>query len=267
MHVLERGRGRANHDDLAGERARLEVAASDAVEGDDGDVLAAVVVDPGLLGERVGGHLLARAALDRCDGERLEALEGVRHAPDHAPRIGGIARVGRAGVQRPQHVVSPEHVRAAPVVDDGGGEDHVPRERDRVRQRLVIRPDVRGLCELHVVGDHPCAVGVQLADRLRVERARKRPLLAELAKALVVDAHDGDVLRRVEIASDREAGVDGVELRVLEHVGRVRGDNEAREHQRRTEEDQQAQALRGAPPRRERAHHLRHTLGSAVSGG
>src|SRR4029450_1197591 len=66
--------------------------------------------------------------------------------------------------------------------------------------------------------DHLCAGCLQLPDHTRVERAAEGPPLSELAERLVVDLHDDHVLRRLLLATDREAAIDAAQLGAAEDV-------------------------------------------------
>src|SRR5262249_43556647 len=88
-------------------------------------------------------------------------------------------------------------------------------------------------------------------DDLGVDRARERPLQAELLEGLVVDLDDDDVLRRPLAAACAEALVDRAELEAVERLGGVREHAEARDEDADRRQQQPARAWRLAADRTE----------------
>ena len=152
--------------------------------------------------------------------------------------------MGGARAQIPQHRRPTKNGRATAIVDHRRCEHHVARLFDRCGERLVVSR-VRWLGELHVVGDRPRAL--QLIDRLGVQRTGERPLFSELPEGGVVDAYDHHVSGGIEVPPDGEASVDGVELGVLNDVGRVGNEDERRQDARGTAEHEQSQPAARAP--------------------
>ena len=166
-------------------------------------------------------HGLPGHPLDGGHGEGLQALCLIRRPADDSARVGIEVPVAEPRTRVRETLLPAQELPLALVVHLGRREDEVPGRAVLVHERVVLGDPCLALgwlAELDVVGDHLRARRLQVLDRLRMDLARERPALPELAERRVVDLHDDDVLRRGLLTTDREAAVDAAQLRAAEDV-------------------------------------------------
>jgi hypothetical protein len=173
----------------------------------------------------------------RRDGDGGQAPGLVGHAADDPARVGREVAHRGDGPDLGQPGVAAQHGGVAAPVGLARGQHGAPRALHRVVEGQVLAL-ARGLGELDVVDDLAGARGLQAVDRAGVQRARERPLHAEVRERRVVDRDHEQLVGRGG-AAHAEAEVDRVVLEPGEdpteacaHAGR--GDDDAGgEHRRR----------------------------------
>ena len=133
--------------------------------------------------------------------------------------------VGGAGADFVHHRFAAEDPAVPAPVGFGRREDHPAGARDRFDQGVVLARR-RRLGELDVDRDRLGAGFAQAVDHPGVQRAGEGPLHAQFAEGAVVDLDDRDVAGRWLGATDREAGVDGLQLESAHQVGGVGDDRD-----------------------------------------
>ena len=282
MDVLQGRRGRPDDDELVAEEPLGHLVLHDVGERDGlQGLVPAVEVDPRavLVGELAGVHAPPLRHLDARHRQRLQIVDLVRDAADHAAGVRREDPVAGLGVDLLQRrPAGAEEVRLARVGLGEREHDLAVRVGDRVDEVevvLVADPRQRAACaragelqdarrparreldeagraalgELHVVGDDLRPVGADAIDDLGVHRARERPLQSQLLEGLVIDGHDDEVVGWLLFPPHAEALVDRVELEALEGVGRVGEQAERRrDDEDEREEDRPPVSHRAARP-------------------
>ncbi len=262
VDVLQRRRRGADDHDLVVEEAVRQATAVDGRERHRAEgAFRPVVVDPGGGSVEIARvHPMPVGDFGARHSERLQPPDGEADASQDAAWIGGQQRVGGSrshfAQQRASFAAAEEP--GVPVrVGLGRGHHGAPfGALERGEQRGLVAPRLRalagrrlgacggeragaGLGELHVVGDRAGMVARDLFDRSGVHPAREGPLQAQFVEGRGIDLDQHDVRRGPLAAADREAGVDGAELKRSQQVGLVGDDREAGGAQRHDRQQRQ----------------------------